>query len=342
MEAVMKKLFVLLMVAGLVLLSLAGCGEEQAEPVPAADPETDQMQSGRILVDQAGREVEVPEEIERVVALDTGLCGIILALGQWDSVVGTTRYTVLDDLLMEVIPDLEAVPTPGTSTDVSIESLLELEPDVVIGGWEIDFIHQIEAAGIPALYVEPVTFQDQFDEVLLIGELYSEEERAAELIAWMEDKLQQVYTRVEGQEPVRTLYIWGDPADPMSMGTFGGAPDIRNEMLDFAGGENVAAGIDQRWPSVALEQVLDWDPEVIIVWGWADALEPKHFLENEDWQPVSAVANGRVYKLPRWSSWSPPETIMVLQMAKWLHPEQTADLDPDQWLDELKETFYKP
>jgi hypothetical protein len=29
-------------------------------------------------------------------------------------------------------------------------------------------------------------------------------------------------------------------------------------------------------------------------------------------------------------------------MAKWLHPELTEDLDPDQWLAELKETFYKP
>jgi len=56
--------------------------------------------------------------------------------------------------------------------------------------------------------------------------------------------------------------------------------------------------------------------------------KPVHFLDNSDWQPVSAVSNGKVYKLPRWSSWSPPEVIMVLQMARWLHQEQTADLDP--------------
>jgi iron complex transport system substrate-binding protein len=337
----MKKLIALLTVLALALVLITGCGpgeEAVADNGPGVDAD---VESGRMLVDQAGREVEVPEEIERVVALDTGLCGIILSLGRWDSVVGTTRYTVLDDLLMEVIPDLDQVPTPGTSTDVSIESLLELRPDVVIGGWEIDFIHQIEAAGMAALYVEPVTFQDQFDEVTLMGELYSEEERAAELIGWMEDKLQQIRSRVEGEEPVRALYLWGDPADPLSMGTFGGAPDIRNEMLYYAGGVNVAGDIDQRWPNVALEQVLTWDPEVIIVWGWADNLEPVHFLEDANWQPVSAVADGRVYKLPRWSSWSPPEVIMVLQMARWLHPEQTADLDPDQWLEELKETYYK-
>jgi iron complex transport system substrate-binding protein len=339
----MRRIIVLFLVVSLVVACLAGCDTEgQVEQAPDSGPEKSDSLNGRILVDQAGREVEVPEQVERVVALDTGLCGIILALGQWESVVGTTRHTVLDDLLMEVIPGLDQVPTPGTSTDVSIESLLELEPDVVIGGWEIDFIHQIEAAGMPALYVEPVTFQDHLDEVRLIGDLYGEQGRAAELMSWMDDKLGQIYERVEGEESVRTLYLWGDPADPLSMGTFGGAPDIRNEMLDFSGGENVAGEIDQRWPNVTLEQVLTWDPEVIIVWGWADNLEPRHFLESEEWQPVSAVANGRVYKLPRWSSWSPPEVIMVLQMAKWLHPELTEDLDPDQWLAELKETFYKP
>jgi iron complex transport system substrate-binding protein len=338
----MKKFFVILVILILAAALLAGCGTgEQVDPVPDSGME-EEPEGGKVLIDQAGREVEVPQQVERVVALDTGLCGIILALGQWETVVGTTRYTVLDDLLMEVIPGLDQVPTPGTSTDVSIESLLELKPDVVIGGWEIDFIHQIEAAGMPALYVEPVTFQDQFDEVKLMGKLFGEEERAAELIGWMEDKLQQIYDRVQNEEPVRTLYIWGDPADPLSMGTFGGAPDIRNEMLYFAGGVNVAGDISQRWPNVALEQVLTWDPEVIIVWGWADALEPVHFLDNSDWQPVSAVSEGKVFKLPRWSSWSPPEVIMVLQMARWLHPEQTADLDPDQWLTELKDKYYKP
>ena len=336
----MKKYITVVTIVVFCLTLLTGCGNGGvAEPAPETEAETS---GGRVLTDQAGREVEVPEQIERVVALDTGLCGIILALGQWDTVVGTTRYTVLDDLLMEVIPDLDQIPTPGTSTDVSIESLLELEPDVVIGGWEIDFIHQIEAAGIPALYVEPVTFEDQFDEVMLLGQLYGEEERAEGLVDWMEDKLLQILESVEGEELVRTLYIWGDPADPLSMGTFGGAPDIRNEMLYYAGGENVAGGLDQRWPNVSLEQVLTWDPEVIIVWGWADALEPEDFLNNSEWQPVSAVANQKVYKLPRWSSWSPPEVIMVLQMAKWLHPEQTADLDPDAWLGELKETYYRP
>ncbi|MBW6462787.1 MAG: ABC transporter substrate-binding protein [Firmicutes bacterium] len=338
----MKKIIALSLVLVISFIFLAGCSTSDQD-IPESDSgEIEENASGRMLTDQAGREVEVVETVDRVVALDTGLCGIILALGKWDTVVGTTRYTVLDDLLMEVIPDLDSVPTPGTSTDVSIESLLELEPDVVIGGWEIDFIHQIEAAGMAALYVEPVTFQDQFDEVMLMGELYGEKGRASELIGWMEDKLQQIYERVEAAEPVRTLYIWGDPADPLSMGTFGGAPDIRNEMLYYAGGINVAGDIDQRWPNVALEQVLTWDPEVIIVWGWADALDPVHFLENDNWQPVTAVSEGRVYKLPRWSSWSPPEVIMVLQMAKWLHPEQTADLDPNQWLEELKDEYYKP
>jgi len=336
----MKKCFAFITVIMFCFALLTGCGNGgEGESTPGTEGE---LPSGKVLTDQAGREVEVPEQIDRVVALDTGLCGIILALGQWDTVVGTTRYTVLDDLLMEVIPDLDQVPTPGTSTDVSIESLLELEPDVVIGGWEIDFIHQIEAAGMPALYVEPVTFQDQFDEVMLMGQLYGEEERASGLVDWMEDKLLQIRELVEGEEPVRTLYIWGDPADPLSMGTFGGAPDIRNEMLHYAGGENVAGGLNQRWPNVSLEQVLTWDPEVIIVWGWADALEPEDFLDNSEWQPVAAVADGRVYKLPRWSSWSPPEVIMVLQMAKWLHPEQTVDLDPNSWLEELKETYYRP
>jgi iron complex transport system substrate-binding protein len=318
---------VILLIIG---LAAAGCA-------PAADNGPEK----RILTDQAGREVAVPEKIERLVALDTGLCGILLALGEWDKVVGTTRYTVLDDLLMDVIPGLDRVPTPGTSTDVSIESLLALNPDVVIGGWEIDFIHQMEAAGITALYVEPVTFEDEFEEILLMGRLLNKEAEAEALAVWMQEKLNLIASATGGGVPVRTLYLWGDPADPKSMGTFGGAPDIRNEMLDYAGGINVAGGIAQRWPNVSLEQVLEWDPEVIIVWGWADRLEPDDFLDHPDWQPVSAVRDGRVYKLPRWSSWSPPEVIMVLQMARWLHPDLTAALDPEQWLDELLEEFYR-
>lgn len=330
-----SKLIAVTLVLALVI-ALAGCGTQQAS-VPEAGSKTE-------VVDQAGRTVAVPEEVSRVVALDTGLCGIILALGAWDTVVGTTKYTVLDDLLMEVIPDLDKVPTPGTSTEINLESLVALNPDVAIGGWQLDFIKQIEAAGIPSVFVEPVTFADEFAEIRLMGEILGRQEQAGQLEDWMQNKLDLVRERVADvpeAERQKVLYIWGDPADPKSMGTFGGVPEIRNEMLEYAGAVNAAGGVKERWPMLNQEQVIAWNPDVVVVWGWADRLEPVHFLDNPDWQTVQAVQDGRVYKLPRWSSWSPPEVIMVLQMAQWFYPDRYSDLSVEQWKQELLQEFYR-
>jgi iron complex transport system substrate-binding protein len=85
-----------------------------------------------------------------------------------------------------------------------------------------------------------------------------------------------------------------------------------------------------------MEQIVAWNPDVIFIWGHA-GYSAQDILDSPQWRRISAVREGRVYKAPRWSNWSPRIAPVVLWMATKTYPDSFKDVD----LDRCFEDFYR-
>lgn len=111
---------------------------------------------------------------------------------------------------------------------------------------------------------------------------------------------------------------------------------INNELMSMIGGSNIAKEINQRSTVVSLEQMVAWNPEIIFIWGNA-SYSAQDILANPQWRHIRAVRQGRVYKLPEWSVWSPMLALAALWMAKKTYPEDYRDID----LSKTADSFYR-
>ncbi|MCL0029806.1 ABC transporter substrate-binding protein [Dehalococcoidia bacterium] len=324
----------------LMLTMTAGCPVQAPEVDPTPIAET------RIIVDQRGIEVEVPKQIERLVALPMPLPSIIFSIvGSGESVIGmhpTSMVAVERGILAEMAPELLKADTGFVTKgfEVNLEELLKLNPDVVIQWGHVpEVVEAMERAGLPVIVIEVRTghSQDNFEEWLrIVGELFGKEERAAELAGMQREIISEVMTRVaeipQADRPSTLLLFRLENGLVRTVGE-----DVHhNYWIEGSGGINVARDLSG-WKNVDMEQILEWNPEVIFISNFTDIM-PQDILENripgQDWSHIDAVINGRVYKIPEGVyRWEPPNAERAL-LFKWAaqkyFPEVFADLDMQQ------------
>ena len=123
-----------------------------------------------------------------------------------------------------------------------------------------------------------------------------------------------------------------------------GAGMYQNEMLALAGGQNVAAELKENyWADISYEQLLTWDPEVIVLASDA-SYTVEDVLADPALAEVDAVKNGRVYHMPggveAWDSPVPTSLFGSMWLASKLHPEQFAPSRYENIATEFYKTFY--
>ena len=318
--------------------------------------------TSRQVKDQLGREVTLPENVERIVCLEHHALDIILELQAGDKLVGVLqkwnqRLAGAD----RIYPRLKDLSTPGDLQSVNMEELLKLDPDVVIVThyapkemWE-----PIEKAGIPVVllsfYVADLEEASKLNPnlkdpdkaytegmkqaVLILGDVLGKQDQAEALVSFIEEKRTLVAQHLAAvPEDARIRCYMANP----ELHTYG-TGKYTGVIMDRAGGKNVAAEI-KGYQQVSMEQILLWDPEVIFVQArYVNLLDD--IANSSPWQQTSAVRNDRVYLSPEYvKPWGHPcpESFALgeLWMAKKLYPEQFEDVDMAAMVDEFYRTFY--
>lgn len=316
----------------------------------------------RTVKDQLGRDVRLPEKVERVVCLEHHALDIILELQAGDSLVGIQQKW--DQSLAgadRIYPRLKELPMPGDLQAVNMEELLKLDPDVVIithyaprEMWE-----PIEKAGIPVVllsfYVADLEQASKLnpelkdpdkaytegmrEAVLILGAVLGKQDQAKALVSFMEEKRTLVAKHLTGvSDETRVRCYMANP----ELHTYG-TGKYTGVIMDRAGGRNVAAEING-YQQVNMEQILLWDPEVIFVQARYTAVI-EEIAQSSSWQKTSAARNGRVYLAPEYvKPWGHPcpESFALgeLWMAKKLYPEKFKDVDIALIVDDFYKRFY--
>ena len=321
--------------------------------------------AARQVTDQLGRQVTIPDHVNRVVVLQHQTLNLLVQLDAQERVVGilSSWKKQLGEHYIRLAPGLVNLPMPGDLTQVNIESLLKLAPQVVfVANYAPpEMISQIEQAGIPVVAISlrqdsageankinpAMTDEDTaYNEGLktgirLIGEVVERQKQAQALIDYTFNARQQVSTRLQTVAPEKRIRVY--MANP-DLTTYGSGK-YTGLMMSHAGAINVAASSIKGFKQVSIENVLEWNPQVIFVQDrYPD--EVNKIQNDPAWQAIDAVKNHRVYLMPEYAkAWGypMPEALAIgeLWMAKKLYPERFADVDMQKAADAYYQRFYR-
>lgn len=255
----------------------------------------------RTVTDGAGRRVEVPEQVRRVFLAGPPAQVLVYVLAP-HTMLGWTRALTAEERPY-IAPSYRDLPSTGRlagrGSTASIEAILALKPDLILDVGATDATYASLADRVQAQTGIPYVLLDgRFDRTPVLlreaGALLGVPERGERLAAYAE-ALQSGVAQAVSATPAEhrpRVYLARGP-DGLQTGLAG---SINTEVLEWLGVRNVAAeagpgGIT----GVSLEQVLKWNPAVIVT-------QDRHFaatVRNDPlWQGVAAVRAGRVLMAP--------------------------------------------
>jgi iron complex transport system substrate-binding protein len=258
-----------------------------------------------------GRKVVVPDHPHRVICLMPTVTDTVFALGAGDDVVAISDYTKYPAEALKK-------PSIGDLIKPSIETILSLQPDLVIGmqpKGPMEVTDQLERAGIPIFLVSPHGIAGIFHSVETIGMALNRMQQADALVHSLQQRVDAVRARVKGQ-PVPSVFmpIWYDPITTIGKNAF------ITEIIEVAGGHSVTDDLGTEWPQISMEVVLERTPDaLLLVRGGKTTLQ---VLQNRPgWSSMAAIKAHRAYYVDGRINFASPVAIDALEdLAKQFHP----------------------
>ena len=340
----MKKILSLLLVIAM-LLSFSACsqnGDKIATSPETIIPETAGADSHYpiTVTDQAGREVTIKEEPQRLISTYYITTSLLMALDLEDRMVGIENDPQKRGIYTLSAPDLLTLPTVGTAKELDLEAVATLEPDLLILPMKLkNTVEALETLGFDVLLVDPEDQERLVGMIELVALAANKEEKAQQLLAFIDEQLSFLSDALEGAE-LPSVYLAGNS----SMLKTAGNTMYQANMIHLAGGVNAANEIsDTYWAEIDYEQLLTWNPDYIIL-----AAEATYTVEDVLTDPnladCAAVRNGNVYRLPNkaeaWDSPVPGSVLGALWLANILHEDKVSDAECISRMDAYYEMFY--
>ena len=285
------------------------------------DPVSDAAASGGAAPNGSGGPFTVVDQYQNTVTFDTPvgrIASIIIPVpsmiaGSDQSIarnVGVNSSAIAlakNGMLSTMFPGFGDTPVvSGPDFVPNVEQVLSLNPDVVIqwGDKGDDIVAPLRNAGLKVILLKYGTQEDLEAWIQIFGELLGKKAEADAVLAKMaEDRaLVEKSAAAHASTAPKVMYLYNAPE--IKVGADNSYMDF---WIDLAGGRNVASGAGSGSSlGVTREQVLGWDPEVLIL-GNFEPTTPADVYADPKWASLSAVKNKRVYKAPIGGfSWDPP------------------------------------
>jgi iron complex transport system substrate-binding protein len=217
------------------------------------------------------------------------------------------------------------------------EQIAALQPDLVLlKSYLAESVGDpIEAIGIPVVYVDFETPEQYSRDLAILGQVFQNETRAAEVSAYYQAQAEQIQQAIRGVDArPRVLMLYYSDKDGAVAFNVPPLGWMQTQMVQMAGGEPVwaDANLTNGWTQVTLEQIAAWDAEQIFIISYnTDPSEVVAGLQNDpNWQVMQAVQENNLFAFPAdLYSWDQPDTRWILGLtwlARRLHPELFPEL----------------
>ncbi len=338
-------------IAMVLLVFAAGClGSSAPHTSPTSPTSAGKVSSHVTITDALGRTVEVPSNVSRVVAVGPGALRILVYLNATDKVVGIEEFEKRFSYGRPYIlahPELLNLPVigPGGPGKLpNMEALIKVHPQVIfmvfVSKSEADEVQQ--KTGIPVVVLsygtlENFTDRNFFNSLLLAGKILGKEERAKEVIQFIEEQQSYLKNLTKGLKSP-TVYVGG-------VG-YKGAHGITSTYTNYApftvlGLNNIASSLTSKngWAQVDKEFLLKENPDYIFIDEGGLKIILDDYKSNPDfYNSLKAVKEDRIYGLLPYNFYNTNIGIAIADayyIGKVVYPERFGDIDPVKKANEI-------
>ena len=260
-----------------------------------------------------------PEASERVLAMEA-------------------RGSTVSEFIVALEPGF--MDKPHLEMNAGPEQIAPLKPDAIVtkSYMKAQIGDGLEAIGLPVIYVELETPEQFFSDVTTIGQLFGNEARAREIVAFYRERMDRIEEGLkdlkEEDKPSVLVIQYSDRGGEIAF-KVPPASWMQTIEVEAAGGNplwmEIAGG--GGWELVNFEQIAAWDPDkiLVIVFG-SDSESVMETLRGDlKWQSLGAVRDGELHAFPSdFYGWDVPDPRWILGMtwaATKIHPDRFADVD---------------
>ena len=303
----------------------------------------------KTVTDILGREVEIPENPERIVCLYAATAHMIALVGETEKIIGAPGGVRRDVLMRIKFPGISEVSSPMQESIINAEELLKIEPDLVLMRRDIanspSESEKLNNLGIPYLAVDFHTIDELRSCLNLMGEIFNQQDVVLQYLDYMDEIFSLLENRLDGvdeEEKIRVYHSINDTLRTPAPGS------ISEEITNKAGIINVAVENAESMGLIStmdatLEQVYMWDPDAIIV---NEYFAVDYIMMSSRWGGLTAVINDRVYSLPlgisRWSHHGSIEPHMAALFLAWnFYPDRFSDIDMHKTVVDYYNRFFE-
>ncbi|MCK4366500.1 MAG: ABC transporter substrate-binding protein [Thermoplasmata archaeon] len=265
--------------------------------------------SGVRIVDDYGREVTVPQPVERIISLAPSNTEILFALGLDDKVVG------VDQASNYPLEAQNKTVVGGYFGGYNLEVITVLDPQLILASSinSEELIGELENRSFAVVVLDASDIDGVFDDIELVGSITSAASEAQGLISNLTARVETITNLTLGVETPSVYIELDNNLWTYGPGSFG------DDLLGLAGGENIAGSMGSPWVKLDEEFVVSSSPQVIIT-----VFTPVEEIKSRPgWSDIPAIQNDKVFAIDGDLISRPGPRIVdgLEELAHVIHPE---------------------
>jgi iron complex transport system substrate-binding protein len=249
----------------------------------------------------------------------------------------------LGDFFTIVVPKDKA--TQRLGQQVGAEEILSINPDLILtkSRNKKDLATLISGFDIPLFALDLETMDSWKEEIIQLGKLLNEEQRAQIIVDEINIREERVSNRVKNVSRPSVLVLQGNSNNDVTSFSIAPKEWIQSELVIKAGGEPITLeGSSSGWSTVSFEQIASWDPDYIVIVSYKSKGSPftDQIYASSEWNELKAVKENSVYLAPSdYVNYFQPNSRWILAL-QWLASTIHPDLFSDSNMEDEVSSFY--
>lgn len=343
----MKK-HISIIILSILSISLLFSGCQNSANAKSQTNSTEQKSTQKkIITDAAGEKVEIPSKINKIADGWPAHNEVVTMLGYGNKIVSTILSKKAMPWLYVVNPNMNKALVDFTNEDVDTEQLLKTKPDIVFLPLNSKSAAKIKELGIPAVQLNFTDYESLKQCFKLTGQILGSdaEKKSSEYISYLDNnlkKIKAVTDKIPEDKKLKVLHLTS-----FSPITVDGSNTMIDSWIKAAGGINAASEITGNNKEASMEQIIKWNPDVIIISSntltdTKSAVKNINDLySNPQWSQIKAIQDKKIYINPSgaylWDRYGADEALQFQWAAKTLYPSKFKNLN----MTSITKTFYK-
>lgn len=334
--SIKKKLsFALFFILSMTIL-FSGCGSSTVSTKKVSDTPS------IVFTDGLGRKIQLDKPAERVLTNYIIPAHMMFVLGAGDRIIGADKKgTAGNPLFKALSPKISDIADFKNKNYFNVEEALALKPDLVLINYSSkNLIDDAEKHGLKVFAIKAETIDDLKDTVKNLGIALGKEKEATSFGEYYDTVINSIKKNSENikDSDKPTVYIAGN-----DLYSTASKDMYQHSIIELVGGKNAGAGLSGGWVKVSAEQIIKWDPDIILLTQYC-GVKPIDVLNNSSLQGVKAVKNKKVYLFPSkicpLDFPSPQAVIGIEWLSLKVNPDKFSNLNINDEADKFYNKFY--